>query len=177
MSAGRSDEIEVGGCGGRRRQEGSARAGLGLAAASASSSSAGRGLFAAVSLLLTPSVSMAYARAGMLSATGRCRAFDSAANGYVRSEAVGVARSGRAPAKIHLRDLAETWPRSGRDLAEIRPRSACEIWPTSPMASLSAVSPSPSLPTRAVARLDGLAGSLAVGGFADGFAVGRLAVA
>ena len=51
-----------------------------------------------MSLLLTPSVSMAYARSGMLSATGRCRAFDSAANGYVRSEAVGAARSGRAPA-------------------------------------------------------------------------------
>ena len=154
MSAGRSDEIEVGGCGGRRRQEGSARAGLGLAAASASSSSAGRSLFAAVSLLLTPSVSMAYARAGMLSATGRCRAFDSAANGYVRSEAVGAARSGRAPAKIHLRDLAETWPRSGRrsgrDLAEIWPRSGRDP---------------------AEIRLRDLAD------FADGFAVSRLAVA
>ena len=81
-------------------------AALHAAAASAGSSSGGRSLFAAASPLFTPSVSTAYARAGMLSATGRRQAFDSAADGYVRSEAAGAASSGRDLARTHLRDLA-----------------------------------------------------------------------
>ena len=42
-----------------------------------------------VNLILLPQVSSSYARAGMLSPDGRCRTFDSQANGYVRSEGMG----------------------------------------------------------------------------------------
>eukprot|EP00966_Prymnesium_polylepis_P037513 870860-Prymnesium_polylepis.1 len=47
-------------------------------------------LAAAVSLILTPTSSMHYARATMLSIDGRCKTLDARANGYVRSEGVGV---------------------------------------------------------------------------------------
>ena len=42
----------------------------------------------AVNLILTPQVSIALAKAGMLSPDGCCKAFDKSANGYVRAEAV-----------------------------------------------------------------------------------------
>ena len=45
---------------------------------------------AAVNLVLTPQVSITYACAGMLSAEGRCKKFDTSANGYVRGEGVGA---------------------------------------------------------------------------------------
>lgn len=41
-------------------------------------------------LVLVPGVNMSFEIANMLSAAGRCAAFDQAADGYVRSEAVGV---------------------------------------------------------------------------------------
>jgi acyl-coenzyme A synthetase/AMP-(fatty) acid ligase/3-oxoacyl-(acyl-carrier-protein) synthase len=47
-------------------------------------------LTTAVSLTLTPHVSIHYARAGMLSPDGRCKTFDRTANGYVRGEGVGA---------------------------------------------------------------------------------------
>jgi acyl transferase domain-containing protein len=47
-------------------------------------------LAAAVNLVLLPSVSMLFARAGMLSADGQCKTFDARANGYVRGEGVGA---------------------------------------------------------------------------------------
>ena len=47
-------------------------------------------LTTAVSLYFAPHVSIAYARAGMLSADGRCKTFDASANGYVRGEGVGA---------------------------------------------------------------------------------------
>jgi acyl transferase domain-containing protein len=44
----------------------------------------------AVSLALTPQIHDIYARAGMLSADGRCKTFDARANGYARGEGVGA---------------------------------------------------------------------------------------
>jgi acyl transferase domain-containing protein/acyl carrier protein len=41
-------------------------------------------------LLLTPVPTMGFSQAGMLSPDGHCKAFDASANGYVRSEGVGV---------------------------------------------------------------------------------------
>jgi natural product biosynthesis luciferase-like monooxygenase protein/amino acid adenylation domain-containing protein len=43
-----------------------------------------------VNLLLTPALTVALGRAGMMSADGRCKTFDAAADGYVRSEGCGV---------------------------------------------------------------------------------------
>ncbi|MCP5425305.1 MAG: SDR family NAD(P)-dependent oxidoreductase [Gammaproteobacteria bacterium] len=43
-----------------------------------------------VNLMLSPELSRTFAKAGMLAADGRCKTFDAAANGYVRSEGVGV---------------------------------------------------------------------------------------
>ena len=47
-------------------------------------------IVAAASLVLSPQTSVAYARAGMLSADGRCKTWDAGANGYVRGEGVGA---------------------------------------------------------------------------------------
>ncbi|WP_218080277.1 type I polyketide synthase [Anthocerotibacter panamensis] len=43
-----------------------------------------------VNVLLTPDLSAIFARAGMLAADGRCKTFDAAADGYVRSEGCGL---------------------------------------------------------------------------------------
>lgn len=47
-------------------------------------------LAGAVNMMLTPVLSVAFAKAGMLSVDGRCKTFDSGANGYVRSEGAAV---------------------------------------------------------------------------------------
>ncbi len=43
-----------------------------------------------VHLMLTPTLTIAFDKAGMLSKDGRCKTFDSSANGYVRGEGVGA---------------------------------------------------------------------------------------
>jgi acyl transferase domain-containing protein/NAD(P)-dependent dehydrogenase (short-subunit alcohol dehydrogenase family)/acyl carrier protein len=51
-----------------------------------------------VNILLRPELTMAICKASMLSPDGRCKSFDASANGYVRSEGVGL---------LLLKDLAQ----------------------------------------------------------------------
>ena len=59
-----------------------------LDAAVLSLSACGNAVAAAANMLLQPHVALLFARAGMLSADGRCKTFDTRANGYVRGEAI-----------------------------------------------------------------------------------------
>ncbi len=52
--------------------------------------SCGIAIVGGVNTLLNPEQTLSYQRAGMLSADGQCKTFDAAANGYVRSEGVGI---------------------------------------------------------------------------------------
>ena len=61
-----------------------------LAAQSLLSGDSTMAIAAGVNLLLAPGLSDVFARAGMLSKDGRCRAFDASADGYGRGEGCGV---------------------------------------------------------------------------------------
>lgn len=62
---------------------------LHLACRSLDSGEAELALAGGVNAILSPALSISLAKAGMLSPTGRCRAFDATADGYVRGEGAG----------------------------------------------------------------------------------------
>ena len=71
---------------------------------------------AGINLMLRPEVGIGHSKAAMLSPDGRCKSFDSRANGFVRGEGVGVrhseaarARTGgsRSDLRSHPRDRRE----------------------------------------------------------------------
>src|SRR5262249_51745949 len=64
-----------------------------------------------VGLLLSPVPSMTFSNAHMLAPDGRCKTFDAAANGYVRSEGCGV---------VVLKRLSDALASGERILAVIR---------------------------------------------------------
>jgi phthioceranic/hydroxyphthioceranic acid synthase len=64
-----------------------------------------------VSLVLSPRMSLSFARMGMLSPTGRCHAFDAAADGFVRGEGCGV---------VVLKRAADAMAAGDRTLALVR---------------------------------------------------------
>ncbi|NER22524.1 MAG: GNAT family N-acetyltransferase [Symploca sp. SIO1C2] len=68
-------------------------------------------LASGVNLLLSPELSISFSQAGMLSPDGRCKTFDAAANGYVRSEGCGV---------VVLKSLKQAIADNDRILAVIR---------------------------------------------------------
>ena len=63
---------------------------LDLACTSLSTGECEMALVGGVNAILTPDVTITFSRATMLSPDGRCKAFDSRANGYVRGEGAGV---------------------------------------------------------------------------------------
>ncbi|WP_216206438.1 type I polyketide synthase [Amycolatopsis aidingensis] len=60
------------------------------ACASLSSGECGTAIAAGVNLVLSPAFAINFSKAGAMSPDGRCKPFDSRANGYVRSEGAGV---------------------------------------------------------------------------------------
>lgn len=66
---------------------------------------------AGVNLILTPDLTINFSRANMMAPDGRCKAFDASANGYVRSEGVGV---------VILKPLAQALADGDRVYAVIR---------------------------------------------------------
>ena len=56
-----------------------------------------RAITGGINMMLMPATTYMFRKAGMLSADGRCKALDATADGYVRSEACGVALLSAAP--------------------------------------------------------------------------------
>jgi 3-oxoacyl-(acyl-carrier-protein) synthase/acyl carrier protein len=68
-----------------------------LAAHSLRSGESDLALAGGVSVLLDPELTEVFAEAGMIAADGRCKSFDAAADGYVRSEGCGIVVLKRLP--------------------------------------------------------------------------------
>lgn len=82
-----------------------------LACASLRRREADLAIVGAVNLILSPEVTINFCQAGMLSADGLCKAFDAAADGYVRSEGCGA---------LVLKRLSHATAEGDRILAVIR---------------------------------------------------------
>ncbi len=61
-----------------------------LACQSLRNGECGLAVASGINLILSPEMSIAFSRSGMLAPDGRCKTFDAGANGYVRSEGGGV---------------------------------------------------------------------------------------
>ncbi|OKH14216.1 short-chain dehydrogenase, partial [Nostoc calcicola FACHB-389] len=68
-----------------------------------------------VNLILTPEANIMFSKARMMAADGRCKTFDAAANGYVRSEGCGI---------VVLKRLSQAQAQGDKILAVIR---ACAV--------------------------------------------------
>eukprot|EP00966_Prymnesium_polylepis_P151473 3500341-Prymnesium_polylepis.1 len=85
-------------------------------------------LTTAVSLYFAPHVSIAYARAGMLSADGRCKTFDASANGYVRGEGIGaLVMSGAVDAKAQPGLCSSAVRQDGKSASLTAPSGAAQV--------------------------------------------------
>jgi amino acid adenylation domain-containing protein len=92
-------------------------------------------IVAGVSLMLDPATNLALDRIGMLSADGKCKAFDARADGYGRGEGVGVvylksvSRARDAGNRIHCRILGSAANHGGRttSLTAPSPEAQCDV--------------------------------------------------
>ena len=89
-----------------------------------------------VNVLVQPEVTIGFSKASMLSPDGRCKSFDSRANGYVRGEGAGVvilkprARRGRWRSNLcaHSRDRGESgWPHRRHLVSDRASQEACIV--------------------------------------------------
>jgi acyl transferase domain-containing protein/acyl-CoA synthetase (AMP-forming)/AMP-acid ligase II/acyl carrier protein/SAM-dependent methyltransferase len=84
---------------------------LHLACQSLRNSECEQALVGGVNLILSPEITIAFSKARMMAADGRCKAFDAAADGYVRSEGVGI---------LVLKRLSDALANGNRVLALVR---------------------------------------------------------
>ena len=85
-------------------------------------------LTVAVNLVLDPRTSVTFARAGMLSADGRCKAFDAVANGYVRAEGVGgLVISSTSPHETFVRLSSVVVQQDGMSASLTAPNGSAQV--------------------------------------------------